>query len=242
MDDSTAFSYKAGNSIIHRCPAWIKIILIPALSIAIFKLPPLFSVILVIVQLVLAGLLRFTIREQLRDFRAVLYYALFLFFARLISVMAGLVQAGGRLSISDFLLEKESLIMLLKLFCLMQTASILFRTSTTLQLREGLEKMELTLRQPFTSRQRQTNAPSPAVPADTSTPSAPVAQTLALFLCFIPQVSKIWQQTVRAWKARGGRTSLRMYTTLLPVLFSVGMKQAYNSARAITIRTVRNAE
>ena len=230
MDDSTAFSYKAGNSIIHRCPAWIKILLIPALSIAIFKLPPLFSVILVIAQLVLAGLLRFTIREQLRDFRAVLYYALFLLFARLISVMAGLVQAGGRLSISDFLLEKESLIMLLKLFCLMQTASILFRTSTTLQLREGLEKMELTLRRPFTSRQRQTNAPTP------------VAQTLALFLCFIPQVSKIWQQTVRAWKARGGRTSLRMYTSLLPVLFSVGMKQAYNSARAITIRTVRNAE
>lgn len=239
MDDSTAFSYKAGNSIIHRCPAWIKIILIPALSIAIFKLPPFFSVILVIVQLVLAGLLRFTIREQLRDFRAVLYYALFLLFARLISVMAGLVQAGGRLSISDFLLEKESLIMLLKLFCLMQTASILFRTSTTLQLREGLEKMELTLRRPFTFRQRQTNAPSPAAP---SAPTAPVAQTLALFLCFIPQVSKIWQQTVRAWKARGGRTSLRMYTSLLPVLFSVGMKQAYNSARAITIRTVRNAE
>ena len=239
MDDSTAFSYKAGNSIIHRCPAWIKILLIPALSIAIFKLPPLFSVILVIVQLLLAGLLRFTIREQLRDFRAVLYYALFLLFARLISVMAGLVQAGGRLSISDFLLEKESLIMLLKLFCLMQTASILFRTSTTLQLREGLEKIELTLRQPFSSRQRQTNAPSPAA---LSAPTAPVAQTLALFLCFIPQVSKIWQQTVRAWKARGGRTSLRMYTSLLPVLFSVGMKQAYNSARAITIRTVRNAE
>ena len=224
MEQAAAFSYKAGNSIIPRCPAWIKILFIPALSIAIFKLPPLFSAILVIFQLILALFLHFSIGEQLKDFRAVLYYAFFLIFARLISVVAGYVQAGGTVRLSDFLLDKESLIMLLKLFCLMQTASILFRTSTTLQLREGLEKMELTLRRPFTSQAR---------------PSAPVAQTLALFLCFIPQVSKIWQQTVRAWKARGGRTNLRMYITLLPVLFSVGMKQAYNAARAITIRNAR---
>ena len=228
MEQAAAFSYKAGNSIIHRCPAWIKILLIPALSIAIFKLPPLFSAILVIFQLILALFLHFSIGEQLKDFRAVLYYAFFLIFARLISVVAGYVQAGGTVRLSDFLLDKESLIMLLKLFCLMQTASILFRTSTTLQLREGLEKMELTLRRPFTSKANPQTRPS-----------APVAQTLALFLCFIPQVSKIWQQTVRAWKARGGHTNLRMYITLLPVLFSVGMKQAYNAARAITIRNAR---
>ncbi|MCR4631783.1 MAG: energy-coupling factor transporter transmembrane protein EcfT [Treponema sp.] len=232
MEQAAAFSYKAGNSIIHRCPAWIKILLIPALSVAIFKLPPVFSAILVIFQLILALFLHFSIAEQLKDFRAVLYYAFFLIFARLISVVASYVQAGGRLRLSDFLLDKESLIMLLKLFCLMQTASILFRSSTTLQLREGLEKMEITLRRPFTSQ-----ASSKANPQ--TRPSAPVAQTLALFLCFIPQVSKIWQQTVRAWKARGGRTNLRMYITLLPVLFSVGMKQAYNAARAITIRNAR---
>ena len=228
MEQAAAFSYKAGNSIIHRCPVWIKIFLIPALSVAIFKLPPLFSAILVIFQLILALFLHFSIGEQLKDFRAVLYYAFFLIFARLISAVAGYVQAGGTVRLSDFLLDKESLIMLLKLFCLMQTASILFRTSTTLQLREGLEKMELTLRRPFTSKANPQTRPS-----------APVAQTLALFLCFIPQVSKIWQQTVRAWKARGGRTNLRMYITLLPVLFSVGMKQAYNAARAITIRNAR---
>ena len=50
------------------------------------------------------------------------------------------------------------------------------------------------------------------------------------------QVSKNWQQTTRAWKARGGRKSLRMFAVLLPVFFSVGMKQAYNSARAISAR------
>ena len=34
----------------------------------------------------------------------------------------------------------------------------------------------------------------------------------------------------------GGRKSLRMFAVLLPVFFSVGMKQAYNSAKAISVR------
>ena len=62
------------------------------------------------------------------------------------------------------------------------------------------------------------------------------AQAVSLFICFIPQVSKNWQQAERAWKARGGRKSLRMFLVLLPVFFSVGMKQAYNTARAISVR------
>ena len=66
--------------------------------------------------------------------------------------------------------------------------------------------------------------------------NAPVAQAVSLFICFIPQVSKNWQQTERAWKARGGKKSLRMFAVLLPVFFSVGMKQAYNTARAISVR------
>ena len=97
----------------------------------------------------------------------------------------------------------------------MQSASILFKTSTSLQIREGLELMERTVRRK---------------------PDAPVAQAVSLFICFIPQVSKNWQQAERAWKARGGRKSLRMFIVLLPVFFSVGMKQAYNSAKAISVR------
>ena len=107
----------------------------------------------------------------------------------------------------------------------MQTASLLFKTSTSLQIREGLEKMELAIRKTFHLK-----------PLIEGRPNTPVAQTVSLFICFIPQVSKNWQQAERAWKARGGRKSLHMFAVLLPVFFSVGMKQAYNSARAISAR------
>lgn len=243
MTQDTAFSYKQGNSFLHRCPAWIKILILPVVSIAVFKLPFYFAAGLCIVQIILASALRFSIREQLRDLKAVLYYAVFLIFAKVIGSLGAGVAAGvsaGSLSsigLSDipqltavfFISEAATWALLLRLFCVMQTASLIFKTSTSLQIREGLESMELVVRRAFGKLFR---------PGKTeSTPRyAPIAQAISLFICFIPQVSKNWQQAERAWMARGGKKSLRMFIVLLPVFFSVGMKQAYNSARAISIR------
>ena len=207
----TAFSYKPGSSILHRCPVWLKLLFIPLVSIAVFKLSYYFALSLCLAQIILGFILRFTIREQLRDLKAVLYYAVFLIFAKLIGSVA-----TGQLNIIAFIRnESETWILLLKLLCVMQSASLLFKTSTSPQIREGLESME----RKITGKQ-----------------STPVAQAISLFICFIPQVSKNWQQAERAWKARSGRKSLRMFIVLLPVFFSVGMKQAYNSAKAISAR------
>ena len=189
MGQLTAFSYKQGNSFLHRCPALVKILLIPVVSIAVFKLPPAVAITLVIIQTVLSFALKFSLREQLCDLRAVLYYAVILL-------------------IIDFFTKADivqTLLMLVKLLCVMQTASIVFKTSTTLQLRQALGKNI-------------------------------ISETLALFICFIPQVSKNWAQIKKAWFARGGKKSLKMIIVLLPVLFSVGMKQAWNTARALSIR------
>ena len=145
----TAFSYKQGNSLMHRCPAWIKILLIPVLSIMVFKLPPVFALVFFVIQAIIAFALRFTVCEQLSDLRAVLYYALLLLFAKLAGNVAVMVTNGTAFELSklpeltiDFLTgEKETFILLLKLLCIMQSASIIFKTSTSLQIREGLEQM-----------------------------------------------------------------------------------------------------
>ena len=57
-----------------------------------------------------------------------------------------------------------------------------------------------------------------------------------MFLNFIPMLAQIWEQSKKAWQARGGKKGVKMYGVLLPVLFSVGMKKAYNQARAIFVR------
>ena len=226
------FSYKQGNSLLHRCPAWIKILVLPVFSVAVFELPPVCAAALLLAQVVIAFCLHFTVREQLADLRAVLYYAAMLLFVKGVSFAAEYFAVANAavgaestaaadalthtLALSSFL---ETSFMLLRLLCVMQTASLVFKTSTSLQLREGLETIEIAIRRVFHLRA-----------------AAPVAGVIALFVCFIPQVSKNWQQVKRAWKARGGKNSIRMYMVLLPVLFSVGMKQAYTTARAISIR------
>lgn len=223
-DSGSAFSYKQGKSFLHRCPAWIKILVLPVVSVVVFELPPVFAASLLFVQTILAFCLHFTVREQLADLRAVLYYAAMLLFVNGVVFVAGLL-AGGDVgaetleATAALVSEKETLFLLLRLLCVMQTASIVFKTSTSLQLREGLGAIELAIRWIFRMR-----------------PVTPVADVISLFVNFIPQVSKNWQQVKRAWKARGGKNSIRMYLVLLPVLFSVGMKQAYTTSRAISIR------
>ena len=225
----SAFSYKQGNSFFHRCPAWIKILLVPIVSLIVFQLPMVFVLGVITLLTLVSCILKFTMRDFLGDLKPVLYYAAFLFFTKLTGKIASVVFEGNfywpgflqfvRL-LKDFLIsEKQTWILLLKLLCVMQTASLVFKTSTRLQIREGLEKLELTVRRIFHLNK-----------------ITPVADILAVFVCFIPQVSKNWQQTKLAWCARGGKSGLRMLIVLLPVFFSVGMKQAYNSARAISVR------
>ena len=229
MTQNTAFSYKQGSSFLHRCPAWIKILVIPIISLLFFYLPPSFAVCLIALQTLVSFVLGFTAREQLIDLRPVIYYSIFLLLVKLFGSIAVAVSDGVFFwqEISQlftffcdfFKSEKETGILIMKLFCVMQSAAIVFKTSTSLQIREGLETIELKIRRLF------------HLPA-----KANIADALAVFICFIPQVSKNWQQAKLAWRARGGKSGLKMLIVLLPVFFSVGMKQAYNSARAISVR------
>lgn len=242
MSNYVAFSYKNGNSFVHKMPVLVKILLIPALNILFFMLPFYFSAVLLVLQFVLACSIGFTLREQFQDFKPVIYYAVLLyvtgfiaqFFAGL-SASVTVVETSGVVNSSSESINLPSIlltalritftnpstaIMLLKLFCIMQSASIIFKTSTSLQIREGVASIEIAIRKILPVSKK------------------PVCTTaVSLFVCFIPMVYKNWEQCKRAWFARGGKKSLKMYMTIFPVFFSVGIKQAWNSSRAILIRS-----
>lgn len=210
------FSYKKGSSILHKCPAWAKILFIPIINILFLCLPPVFSIVLVCLQFVLACCLRFTLKEQFTDLKPVLFYAVIVFFMQILMWLFGgnfLAEEGWLESLKtnfSWESEKETVLLLVKIFAVMQSASLVFKTSTSLEIRDGIGKL-------FGPTSLLTNA-------------------LFMFLNFIPMVSKIWEQSKKAWVARGGKENLKMYMTLLPVLFSVGMKKAYNTSKAILIR------
>lgn len=178
LSQNFAFSYIPGTSIFHKCPALVKIILLPVFSVLIFVLPLWFSLACIIIQFICGLAIKISARQILKDLMVVFFYAL----------MLALV---GQL--------KANIVILVKLLCLLQAGSLFFRTTTSLQLRH-------------------------------------ISDTLALFVCFIPMVSKIWNQCEKAWYVRGGKNSIKKIFVLLPVFFSVGMKQAWNQARAVSIR------
>jgi len=213
----SAFSYKAGNSFLHKCPSWIKILFIPVMNVLFLCLPIYFAIGLIAVQFVIACVLRFTLREQLSDLKPVLWYAAF------VVLMDVLMCCGsGKFNFAEVFSwenQKETVFLLVKIFSVLQSASLVFKTSTSLEMREGIWTIEKAVRKFLHLKEKNI-----------------VTDTVSMFLNFIPMVSKIWEQSVRAWVARGGKKGVKMYLKLLPVLFFVGMKKAYNAARAMEVR------
>ena len=60
---------------------------------------------------------------------------------------------------------------------------------------------------------------------------------ISMFINFIPGVFKLWNELKKAWIARGGKTNLKMFLKIFPSLFFLGLKNASDTAKAITART-----
>ena len=206
------------QNIVNRY-CWIKILFIPVVNILFLFLPVYFCLSLIVVQLIFAFLLNFPVKQQLADLKPVIYYSFLLLVIEIFNCLFSTeVTFSQRF---NFQTQKDTLFLLAKLFCMMQSASLVFKTSTSLQLRDGIETIELFVRKTFHLKNKSS-----------------FTNVIAMFLNFIPMVTKIWAQAQRAWFARGGKKAIKMYLTLLPVLFSVGMKKAWNTSRAIEVRSL----
>jgi energy-coupling factor transporter transmembrane protein EcfT len=224
MTQVTAFSYKAGNSVFHKMPAWIKVLFIPLFNIAVFSINWRFALCAVSVQAVLFFVLKFSLREQFCDLTPVIIYAVFMYLVDVISftylnlkTIDFFPAAAGALKAS--FLNENTFSTVLKFFACNQSAALMFKTSTGLELRKGIEQIELAVRKILPVKKE-----------------AQFSLVISMFILFIPAVFKIWGELKRAWTARGGKNSLKMYAVLFPLLFNAGLKYAWNTARAVSIR------
>ena len=90
----------------------------------------------------------------------------------------------------------------------MQLTSLLYRTTTPLDIRSALASVRIF---PF------------------------ITEGLALLFTFLPMIFSEYRKITLAWRARGGRSGIRMIAVLFPVLISVCMKHSY-----ITLLSIRN--
>lgn len=230
----TLFSYKQGNSFFHKLDARIKLVLLLACACAIFSLPLAHSAILC--ALTCAALLAagFTVREITSLFKVVLYYALVL---QATSLLAHIFERSANQSFSSSFfsygaplrallaasVRTSDMILVARLALAILASSLLYRTTSPLALREAVEDAECFVHCAFGKKSKRSRAI--------------FSSALSLLLAFIPLVFTTWKSVTRAWKARRGKSGIRMLLTLLPVFFSVCMKKAHATSLALQNRT-----
>ena len=238
MNDIKLFSYRPGNSVFHRIPSWLKIIFIPLFNVLLFVLNWKFAAAFIVIFAVTFALMDFSFSEQISDLRPVLYYAVFLYFMNLFMEIYGAVNGSGadvsasgagtvqaifqliKTCIFNAVTNRETAFFCIKFCACVQSCSLMFKTSTSIQIRTGIEQIECCLRRfiPFAKKE-------------------PVfALAVSMLINFIPAVFKIWNQLCRAWLCRGGKTGVKMFMTLIPQLFSLGLKFSLDSAKALINR------
>jgi ABC-type cobalt transport system, permease component CbiQ and related transporters len=214
------FSYKHGSSLVHRLDARIKLLLIFAGGYAVFSLPPVPCVLCMAAVCIVSLSAGFTPAEQLVQLKPAAYYACLLYSISLITAVLARIPFPSLLRP-----QRSDIDLTLRLALAVQFTGLLYRTTSSLELRTALEQTEDAVRKLFRIRDQN------------STMSFHFSEALSLLLVFIPQVFDVWQEIYRTWRARNGRGGLRSLPVLFPVFISVCMKRSYLTALALRSRS-----
>ena len=180
MDIMPLFSYRRGTSFLHRMSPLLKLLLLFGFTALIFFFPN-YVLFYSAFFIFFARFIGFSFLEQLRDLKPILPYCLLLVSLHVFSV---LIKTESSI--------KDLAFLILKLVCLMQISSLFFNTTSSLQLKETMEKIL-----PFKA-----------------------ALLFSLFLFFIPLLFSIWTKLDYSWKARGGKKGLLKIFKLFPIFIS----------------------
>jgi len=138
----TVFKYKTIKGPLHKLPAIIKLFLLLPLCIFCMSLSPLWLGALIIAAALTAFICRFTLREQLCDLKPAAFYALLMY---ALSVFSILFDNWGKMPLSALaaaaiIPREDFLYIALRLSLVVQLSALLFRTTSSLEIRESLPR------------------------------------------------------------------------------------------------------
>ena len=226
MESATFFRYKTQKTFLHHVPPAAKIFMIFALALIAFHLPVWFCIVLYPLLILFSAIfLRFCPSEIYSDQKPTIAYTLLLYN---VTILLNLNNHFSSLNypvsswdevFSDFnkifIPNMTYLPLLAHLALSLEISSIFYRTTSHGQFKDGFSAIEM-----FITRK------------DT----APLSDTLALALIFIPRISTFWARLEKAWLARGGKNSLSKAISLFPKLFHVSLREGYEKSMAIQNR------
>ena len=200
---SPILSYQKRNSLIHRTPALLKLLALLGIAVALYL-----SLVAVLISSI-------SFKDFLHDLKPVTFYGLFI---AVVEVVGAMLYGGNLLeSFGDGMWKTNSSVLLVsRLVVAMSYTSLFFRTTSNLEIRQSLERVELTV--------------------SFGHSRLSFSRAFALFLNFLPQLFAIWANLDKAWKARCGKRSIRKILVLFPVFITLSMKKANDTLMSLKNR------
>lgn len=202
------FAYTKRNSPIHRTPAWIKLLVLLATPVTVYLTPVYVCLSLMALFILLALLSRIGITRFLRDLRPIVIYCTMI---AMIDVLSWVFFNRER-----DIVTQTSILMMLRLVCATEAASVFFRTTGTYEIGKTLRGIEKTVTFGHTRYA--------------------VSGMFALFLSFLPQIFRTWSDIDSAYRSRGGKRGIGKILVLLPVLITISMKRAETTRLSLLAR------
>jgi len=202
------FAYTKRNSQVHKTPAWIKLLILLATPVTVYLTPVYVCLCLMALFVLLALVSRIGVTRFLRDLRPILVYCTMI---AMIDVLSWLFFNRER-----DIVTQTSILMMLRLVCATEAASVFFRTTGTYEIGKTLRGIEKAVTFGHTRYA--------------------VSGMFALFLSFLPQIFRTWSDIDAAYRSRGGKRGIGKILVLLPVLITISMKRAETTRLSLLAR------
>ena len=211
-------SYNKRNSLLHKTPAIIKLLILFCIPLVTYFTPLAYQLGLFALAFLLVLVAKIPLKNFFHDLKPIAYYCLFIAIIDVLTILlfdktpmpisTELEESAISPTIGFFnvLLEKGNYLLMSRLVVSMAYTSIFFRSTSHLEMRQSLEKIESFI----------TFGHSKLT----------FSKAFALFLNFLPQLFAIWNSLDLAWKARGGKRTPRKIIVLLPVFISLCLRKA----------------
>ena len=206
---NSLFSYTASDSIIHRTPAGLKILLLFCVPVTVLLCPIEVCLVLIAVFPILALVGKIRLLDFLRDLRPIVIYCMMIVSIDVLSYLL--------FHRNDEIVTQRSLYTILRLLCAIEATSVFFRTTSTYETGSALQTVERVL----------TFGKSRLV----------LSGLFSLFLGFLPQIFATWSSLDLAYRARGGKKGISKVLTLFPLLITMSMKKATTTYLALLNRS-----
>jgi energy-coupling factor transporter transmembrane protein EcfT len=228
------YSYRAGTSPLHRCPAILKLLGILFISIgAFFSIPGLAAA----AFLVGAGAIVAGIRpwELLRGSKPILALAVFITLIQTFNA-PGLGDAAAVPDLPGLSREgfTGGLHQGLCFIVSFAAGALLFSVSTMQELRDSLGRVENAVVNRFLAWGRFFCRRKAAPPQKQGYSGFSLG--LSLMLGFLPRFFEIWEDANLAFDARAGKKGFRRFITLIPLVIGRMMEMAGETAEALESR------